>query len=81
MNEDCCKYLVKRVELLGKIEILLKNVLQNPAFENLSKHNPYWGSGDEEEDADSLDETRLRLSFIEQQLCDIMELIYHDEEI
>lgn len=81
MKRDECelsKQMIERVSDIGRIEILLKEVMDSELFDDLSKHNPYWQDTDRAKAEDRLYEIRCRLSGIQDGLWSVMEIINKD---
>ena len=60
--------LKRHLQNVGRAEEKLMRLLEDAIFDTLSKHNDYW-------DTDKLDDVRMKLSCIKEQLEDIQVLI------
>lgn len=68
-----------RIMNMGRAQEKISELLKHEVFDTLSKHNEYWDSQHEVE-ADKLDESRLRFSYIEGELHDIRALMNSAED-
>jgi len=77
----CCigKSILNRIQDMGRVENMLKSILNDDVFANLSKHNPYYDS-EYEVEADKLDDLRRKLSCINDNLWDVISILKKDEE-
>lgn len=76
MRESCdIKYLVRVGMGLEK----LQSVLDDDIWDNLSKHSTYWDSAHEKE-ADKLDSVRMKLSFLNESLWEVVNCLKSYEE-
>lgn len=64
------KYTVKALISIGRAEKLVDKLLDNPLFDDLSKHNRYWDS-EHEKEADLLHDIRCQLMSINEGLSEI----------
>lgn len=76
-STDLAKHLVKRIEDLGRIRELLKGVLRNEIFDELSKHDEWWHSAHLEE-GEKLDELRRTFIGLQDELWTIQEILIED---
>lgn len=74
MNE-----MINFIKNAGRAEEKLSSVLGNELFDNLSKHNPFWDSEDEET-ADKLDGIRMKLIFLNEEIFDAYAFLANKEE-
>ena len=81
MNNPCniCPSIISRLEDIGRAREHLKSILDDDAFENLSKHNPYFDS-EHEVEADKLDDLRRKLSCISDKLWDLSAILTKQED-
>jgi len=70
--------IICQIKDLGRIQERLKMILDDEIFDKTSKHNPYWYSKYEEEE-DKLDELRIKLSCLNDNLWDIMAILRKEE--
>lgn len=70
------EFTVKALLRLGRAQEKLDNLMKEDFFEDLSKHNPYWHTADE----DKMDEARRRLSMIQDRLWDIVGILHGGED-
>lgn len=66
MNNDVVKALIS----IGRAQKILDKVLENPLFDSLSKHNPYWHS-EHEVEADLLNDVRMQLQSVSDDLHEL----------
>lgn len=71
--------ILSRVVDLGRAHSKLHGILQDEIFYKLSKHEPYFHSKHEEE-ADKLDDLRMKLSCLNDNLWDVMVILRTPEE-
>lgn len=73
MQEDTnlAKEVLKRIQVLGRIEKIIEELVRYELFRDLSKHNPYFHSSDEVA-SDKLEEIRLKLDYIHDTLLEIL---------
>ncbi len=73
-----CKCLISnvitRLEDMGRIKEKLSILLKSDLFESLGKHDPYWQHSDSDVE-DKLHHIRSRISFLYEEISDIMEII------
>lgn len=62
---------------VGKAIAYIEEILDNELFENLSKHNEYWQDKDDDE---RLNDTRCRLSYINERLWQVMSLLNNEKD-
>lgn len=72
-------YPFKKLEDLGAVKEVMKEILSNEIFDDLSKHSTYWQSEHVKED-EKLHDIRLRLSCHQERLYDLQEILYRNEE-
>ena len=78
-NCECLsKCIVKRIEDIGRARECLKLILDEDIFEDTSKHNPYWHS-DHEKESEKLYDLRMKISFLDAKLWDLMSVLSNDE--
>ncbi len=65
---------ISRLEDIGRAQNKLAGILDEPIFDKLSKHNVYWHS-DNEQASDKLDDIRLKLSCISDNLWDLLAIL------
>ncbi len=63
-------FLLNRVQDMGRIEEKLGNILEDPIFDKLSKHNTYWNSS-----CEKLEELRVKFACLNDNLWAIMGII------
>ena len=68
------KEIIRRLEDIGAAREKLKTILEEIDFPQLSKHNPYYDSKDEEA-AEKLDELRRKISYFEDKIYDVLEML------
>ena len=66
--------MLSRIQDIGIAQEALYRILQDPLFENLSKHDKYWHSKHDDE-SDKLDDVRMRLSCLSDNLWDIWRIL------
>ena len=66
--------IIDRIEDIGRARQKLKSILDTEVFDNLSKHNPYWESKDEEM-SERLYEIRMSLSCLNDNLWDLWAIL------
>jgi hypothetical protein len=62
---------------VGRVRGLIDNMLDDQIWEYTGRHNPYFHS-EHLEEAERLDELRLKLSFIHEHLYEILEILHPD---
>lgn len=70
---------VKRLEDIGRAKEKLRIILDDEIFETTSKHNPYWQS-EHEQEADKLDDLRMKLACLNDNLWDIWSVLRQDND-
>lgn len=75
MDKNKVKYLVSVGQGLEK----LLSVVDDDIWNDLSKHSTYWDS-EHEKEADKLDDIRRSLSFLNEQLWDVVSCLKSFEE-
>ena len=75
---ELARQMIDKISDIGRIEILLKEVLDNELFDDLSKHNPYWQDTEQAKAEDRLYQIRWKLSAIKDGLWSVMEVINKD---
>lgn len=70
------KYTVKALLRLGRAQEKLDRLMKHDFFDDLSKHNRYWHTADEEK----MDEVRCKLSTIHDYLWDLVAILDGDED-
>jgi hypothetical protein len=75
--ESIIKLMITRIEDIGRIKEKMRLVLDNQLFDDLSKHNPYFHSENVLE-GDKLDDIRMRLGCLLDQLIEIYEILNQD---
>ena len=76
-KDDCIgRHLVNSLQDMGRAHEKLKMALENPVFDNLSKHCPFWHS-EHDDEANKLYETRCRVIGLSEILGDVLELLDH----
>lgn len=71
--------LINHLQDVGKAEKYLRDVVDDPILEDLSKHNPYWHHKDEEIH-DKLDEVRRKLMYVEEQIHICIALLRKEDD-
>ena len=71
--------MISRIQDIGRSEEKIRVMMDDPIFETLSKHNPYWESEIEEVD-DKLHDIRCKLGMMHDNLCDIWEILSNPED-
>jgi len=72
------RMIISRVEDFGRAQEKLKNVLDCELFENNNKHNPFWHN-DDPEVADKLDDIRMKLSCLSDNLWDLWSVLRNED--
>lgn len=70
--------IIKRLEDIGTAKQLLKELISDNLFDDLSKHNPYWESIHEVED-DKLHDLRMKLMYLHEKIGEIYDVVLNDE--
>lgn len=78
-NHSLENKILKRIESIGQSKEMLMRLKESPLFEDLSKNSPYW-QGESEKESDKLWDIRSQLSYIEQKLYDIVDILEGPEE-
>ena len=71
------KEMIDRVEDIGRARQKLKSILDTEMFDNLSKHNPYWESKDEEM-SEKLYDIRMSLACLNDNLWDLWAILNNE---
>lgn len=66
LKADLSLAMLAQVQKTGQSIQILNDISNNPIFDNLSKHNPFWASSDE------MDELRMQLSYIQEKISHAM---------
>ena len=74
---DAVNAMICRIEDIGRIEVILRNVLDNDVFDDLSKHNKYFHS-DGMEDENKLYDLRCKLVGIQDGILEGLAVINKD---
>jgi hypothetical protein len=77
LEHSLANCIIKRIEDIGKAITHLKEILDCDLFDDLSKHSNYWDS-EHNNEADKLDDIRLKLSFLEENLWDVYAILEND---
>lgn len=72
LKADLSLAMLAQVQKTGQSIQILNDISNNPIFDNLSKHNPFWASSDE------MDELRMKLSCIQDKLVDVLQILTVD---
>ena len=72
MKADLSLAMIAHVQKTGQALSILNDISNNPIFDNLSKHNPFWDSSDE------MDDLRMNLSCIQDKLADVLQMLTVD---
>lgn len=70
--------MIKRIVDVGRIAERLREIQKHDIFNDLSKHNTYWHSKDEEAE-DKLHDTRCVLSWVEEKLAEMLSIAENDD--
>jgi hypothetical protein len=73
------KAMIEVIIRLGRAQQLLRHLLDDEIWDNLSKHNPKWESEHERED-EILHDVRIKLAFVNDHLHDICYLLQPENE-
>ena len=71
--------IVEAIIRVGRAQERVKDLLQEDIFERLSKHNPEWDS-EYDKEAEVLENVRLKLCQIHDNLCTIMGILQPEGE-
>ena len=75
---DLSKQILDKIQDVGRAEQKLLDILEDDIFKKTSKHNPYWESNLEEE-ADKLDELRMKFACLHDNLWDVIGILRDKE--
>jgi hypothetical protein len=71
--------LINKLLSIGRCLEIIDRLLENTLFDDLSKHNEYWHS-EHELEGDKLDETRMSLAAVQEDLLRVWETLKEREE-
>ena len=71
----CAKLMVSRIEHIGRARQALSRILKEDIFDHLSKYNAYWHSEHDEAADDKLDNIRMKLNCLNDNLWDVMRIL------
>ncbi len=74
---DC---MIDKIQDMGRVEEKILNILEDDIFKKTSKHNPYWES-ELEQEADKLDDLRMKFACLNDNLWDIISILRKEEEL
>jgi len=74
---DLGRHVIKRIEDIGRAKEMLKNIISNPIFDELSKHDEWWHSVHAEE-GEKLDELRRTFICIQDDLWNMQSVLDPD---
>lgn len=72
LKADLSLAMLAHVQKTGQALAIIDEVLKNDAFDNLSKHNPFYAS------SDKMDELRMKLGWIQDKLLEALEMLTID---
>lgn len=72
LKADLSLAMLAHVQKTGQALAILDEVLNNDAFDNISKHNSFWASSDE------MNELRMKLGWIQDKLLEVTEMLKID---
>lgn len=71
--------MISRIEDIGRARQAMYAILDNELFEHRSKHDPFWES-ETLQDMDKLQNVRMKLSFMYDSLCEVLEILNNDQD-